>query len=78
MEAIPTVQLFLDSSEALSGGTLKADISKVKNQVPSIQSCSLMPPRTTHFTFLPYLLMWFGLLKSHSHLCSPHGLEHTM
>lgn len=28
--AIPTVQLFLDSSEALSGGTLKADICKVK------------------------------------------------
>lgn len=31
MEAIPTVQLFLDSSEALSGGTLEVDISKVKH-----------------------------------------------
>lgn len=36
MEAIPTVQLFLDSSEALSGGTLEVDIYKVKYEFSSI------------------------------------------
>lgn len=77
MEAIPTVQLFLDSSEALSGGTLEVDISKVKHGFRHrvLLSNAHMKKVDIYFTFL---LVLSGFLRtgSHSHLCSSHDLEH--